>query len=53
MKNVAPVVRFMRKPAIASGIRSLAADNGTRFMNPMSRTSKKPAMPMTSVRPMK
>src|SRR3954468_2970322 len=53
MKNVAPVARFIRKPAIANGIRSRAAATGTRFMNPISRRSKKPAIPRTRVRPMK
>ena len=53
MKNVTPVSAASANPNFAQGISVHAALMGTRFMNPSSRRSKKPAMPMRSERPKK
>ncbi len=53
MKNVTPVSAASANPHFAQGISVHAALIGTRFMNPSSRRSKKPAMPMRSERPKK
>ena len=53
VRNTRPVATLTANPTSANGINARAASTETRRKNPISRKSKKPVMPISTLSPMK